>query len=209
MRQNLRQASQPDFVGAERYALARLEHDLPAALVYHSLTHTRDDVVPAVERLAGRAGVVGEALLLLRTAALFHDIGFIEQRAEHEAAGARIAAAVLPSLGFQPGQIATVLGMIMATRLPQSPHTLLEQLLADADLDVLGRDDFLVRNELLRAEFRAYGTVMSDAAWYSGQLSFLSQHRYWTHAAAELRGSGKRANVASLERALKRSLACS
>ena len=28
--------------------------------------------------------------------------------------------------------------MIMATRLPQSPHGLLQEILADADLDVLG-----------------------------------------------------------------------
>ena len=193
---------QPDLAGAERYALARLERELPAALVYHSLTHTRDDVVPAAERLALRAGLPGEALALLRTAALFHDLGFVERRSEHEAAGAQIAATVLPGLGYQPAQIGAIVGMIMATRLPQSPRTPLEQLLADADLDVLGRPDFLERNALLRAELAAYGAPVSDAEWYAGQLSFLRQHRYWTPMAEELRAAAKRQNIAALERIL-------
>ena len=43
---------QPDFKRARQYALERLERELPPTLIYHSLAHTRDDVVPAAERLA-------------------------------------------------------------------------------------------------------------------------------------------------------------
>lgn len=206
MEQNEWLNRQLDLAGAERYALARLARELPAALAYHSLAHTRDDVVPAAKRLALRAGLAGEALALLHTAALFHDIGFVERRSEHEAAGARIAAGVLPALGYQPAQVSAIVGMIMATRLPQSPRTPLEQLLADADLDVLGRPDFLERNALLRAELAAYAAPMSDAAWYRGQLIFLRQHRYWTPMADELRAVGKRQNIAALEHALAQAL---
>ena len=42
----------PDFQRAKQSALERLEQELPATLIYHCLAHTRDDVVPAVERLA-------------------------------------------------------------------------------------------------------------------------------------------------------------
>ena len=103
---------------------------------------------------------------------------------------------------FTTEQIGAIVGMIMATRLPQSPRTPLEQLLADADLDVLGRPDFLERNALLRAELAAYGAPVSDAEWYAGQLSFLRQHRYWTPMAEELRAAAKRQNIAALERIL-------
>jgi uncharacterized protein len=92
--------------------------------------------------------------------------------------------------------------MIMATRLPQTPHTLLECILADADLDVCGRDDFLALNRCLRAELAATGNVTSDREWYSEQLSFLRAHRYWTAAARYGRDQVKRANIAALERLL-------
>ena len=77
---------------ARRYALGRLERDIPDGLFYHSLAHTVSDVVPAAEFLAEREGVTGTALLQLRTAAWFHDVGFVELRVGHEAVGARLAA---------------------------------------------------------------------------------------------------------------------
>jgi uncharacterized protein len=194
--------TQPDFASARAYALARLEHELSPVLCYHSVTHTRDDVVVAVERLAAQEGVAGEALLLLRTAAYFHDLGFVEQREQHEAIGARVAAEALPRFGYRPEQITLIEDMILATRLPQTPHTPLECILADADLDVCGRDDFLALNRCLRAELAAAGSVATDREWYSGQISFLRAHRYWTAAARAARDEVKRTNIVALERLL-------
>ncbi len=187
---------QPDFEQARRYALERLEQELSLQLVYHSLWHTRDDVAPAAERLAALEGVTGEDLLLLKTAAFYHDIGFIERRVDHEEAGARIAAEVLPGFGYNPMQIELIRGMILATKVPQSPTTRLEQILADADLDVLGREDvFLLRLQNLRDELAAFGVVMTDEEWYNAQLKFLQAHRYFTPAARSLRDTQKKHNL--------------
>jgi uncharacterized protein len=188
-----------DYEHARQYAIERLTHELAGELTYHSIWHTCDDVVLAVERLAQRSGVVGDELLLLRTAAYYHDIGFIEQRDGHETVGVRIAEAILPQYGYTPNDVQIVSAAILATRLPQSPRTLLEQLLADADLDVLGRDDFMQRNDALRTELAFYGADVSDAAWYRGQIQFLSQHHYWTTAAIELRNPGKQHNLSVLQ----------
>jgi uncharacterized protein len=196
--------AQLDFEAARRYALQRLERDLPPACVYHSLAHTRDEVAPAAERLASLEGVAGEPLLLLRTAAYYHDIGLVRQRANHEAAGVEIAISALPHFDYNPGQIQAIGGMIMATRLPQSPRTALEALLADADLDVLGRNDFLRRNQALRAEIAAFGAAVDDVQWYQQQLRFIQAHRYWTAAARALRDAQKRANHAELLRLLEK-----
>lgn len=193
---------QLDFEAARRYALERLERELPPGCVYHSLAHTRDEVVPAAERLASLEGVAGEPLLLLRTAAYYHDIGLVRQRANHEAAGVAIAVAALPRFGYSPAQIQAIGGMIMATQLPQRPHTPLEALLADADLDVLGRPDFLHRNQALRAEIETFGAAVGDAQWYEEQLRFLRAHRYWTAAARALRDDQKHVNYAALQRLL-------
>ena len=192
----------PDFDQARRYVVTRLEQELPPQRVYHNVAHTRDEVAPAAERLAAAEGIQGEALLLLRTAAWFHDIGFIQQGLDHEVIGAQIAAQVLPRFGYSSDQIAAIRGMIMATRLPQSPSNLLEQILADADLDLLGCADFITRNYDLRAEMATYGQTMSDEEWYVSQLEFLQGHRYFTPAAHAQRAAGKVTNTQWLHQQL-------
>lgn len=189
----------PDFAAAQQYALERLERELDPRLCYHNLAHTRDDVLPAAERLAAIEGIHGEQLLLLRTAALFHDIGFTVVRHEHEQAGVQIMAGILPQFGYTPAQINRIGPVIMATRLPQTPHSGLAQVLADADLDLLGRADFLERNSDLRKELQAFGEQHSDAEWYANQLNFLSRHHYWTPAAHQLRDSQKAHNITLLQ----------
>jgi uncharacterized protein len=192
-----------DFAGARRYALDRLDRELPRSLHYHSLAHTHDDVLPAVERLAKYTGVAGGDLLLLRTAALFHDVGYVERVAGHELASARIAAEMLPHFGYLPAQIGAVAGMIRATRMPQAPRTALQALLADADLDGLGRDDFLPRSLDLWAELATLGAPTTERQWFGRQVAFLRGHRYWSRAARGARDAGKLRNIARLRELLE------
>jgi uncharacterized protein len=195
---------QSNFEQARTYALQRLQRELPPALTYHSLAHTRDDVAPATLRLAAAAGVAGEQRILLHTAAYYHDIGFVLQRIDHEAIGAQIAAEVLPDFGYSPEQIDLIHGMIMATKLPQSPRTILEQLMADADLDALGRTDFIIRNQALRDELAAFGAHWDDLAWAREQLWFVGSHEYWTDAARQVRGEQKRRNIELIREMIER-----
>ena len=191
------------FEKAKQYALQRLETELSSGLSYHNLMHTTTDVVPATEKLATGEGIQGEPLDLLLTAAWFHDLGFVEARDGHEMIAARIALEVLPGLGFSNEQIQTVRSIILATVLPQSPQTILEQIMADADLDVLGRDDFMLRNGNLRRELAAFGQEFTDWQWFSDQLRFLEIHAYFTASARALRDAGKAKNVATLKRKLE------
>lgn len=196
---------QPDFETARQYALDRLQRELSLLVTYHSLAHTVDEVAPAADHLAALEGVTGEDLLLLRTAALYHDVGFVEQHHDHEAGSARIAAAVLPGFGYTPAQIQAIVGMILATQLPQAPHTLLEQIMADADLGILGRPNYLPRNAALRAELAAFGLIMTDTQWYGNQLKFIRDHRYFTASARQLRDAQKQINVTAMAALLAQS----
>jgi uncharacterized protein len=190
-------------MGAMRYALSRLERELAPELTYHSLWHTVEDVLPAAQRLAVLMGVSPEDAQLLEIGAAYHDIGFVVGRQEHERAGAEIAAQVLPGFGFTSEQVAAVQGMILATRLPQSPRTPLEEILADADLDVLGREDSLARSQALHYELAAHGPLMGDTEWYRRQLRFFREHRYFTAAARSLREEGERRNIEAVETLLR------
>lgn len=197
----------PDYEGAKKYALERLRGELSPELSYHSLEHTLKGVVPALERLAALEGVQGEKLELLRTAAYFHDIGYVENCDHHEKIGAQIVERVLPRYGFTSDQIETIQMMILATELPQSPKNLLEMILVDADLDVLGRDDFLTTSIQLRAERAAQGIPSSEVEWFCSQLKFLQSHHYWTQAAKRLRDAKKRENIALLKKLIHESAA--
>ena len=188
-----------NFYGARAYVLMRLKMDLPSTYTYHSLWHTRDDVTPAAIALADALGINGEDKLLIRTAALYHDIGYLESRQEHEAVGVRMCKDVLPRFGYSASQIERIGGMIMATRLPQSPSNIYEQILADADLDSLGRTDFLTTSLALRSELETVGVVKNDLDWFTGQRTFLATHEYFTGAARVRRSDGKAKNIALLD----------
>ena len=191
------------FEQARRYAIHRLEHELSPALLYHGIAHTQDEVVPAVERLASMEGIQGESLSLLLTAAWFHDIGFVEQATHHEMIGARMALQVLPSFGYSDTEVEIVRWAILATALPQLPTSRLEEILADGDLDVLGREDFMQRNKDLRGELALLGKEFTDEEWYTRQLQFVAEHKYFTASARSSRNTQKSLNITELKLTLK------
>jgi uncharacterized protein len=199
----------PDFESARTYAIERLSNDLDPALVYHCLEHTRDEVTVVSANYAREYGVDEEELLLLKTAACFHDLGFLECREGHEKVSVRIAREVLPDYGYTPEQIDRIAEIIMATQLPQSPNSLLEQIIADADLDVFGREDFIERNRCLRQEMEAFGRQMSDAEWYAAQIRFAQAHEYFTEAARRKNSMRKSQNIAAMEALLEKAEATS
>jgi uncharacterized protein len=180
------------------WALQRLEADLLPNLHYHNFFHTSQDVIPAARQLAEDMELSDELVDLIVIAAAFHDIGFTQQYEDHEEAGVLIADRALPNFGVSAAQLELVRGMIRATKLPQSPNTVCEQILADADLDVLGRPDFLARNRCLRDEMALLGQVSGELAWFSTQLEFIDNHNYFTARARLRRDHGKRLNRASL-----------
>jgi uncharacterized protein len=196
--------NQPDFERAKQYVLGRLEKELPPDLYYHGIHHTRDDVLPAVERLARLEKLPAEETLLLRTAALYHDTGYMEDYYNNEEIGLRIAHETLPYFGYQPADIEVVGQIIMVTRLPQCPQNLMEQIICDADMDSLGRKDFFITSHRLRLELTIYDVPVSLRDWYPRQLEFLEAHRYWTAGAHHLRETGKQNNVNEIKQLLAR-----
>ena len=81
--------------------------------------------------------------------------------------------------------------MIMATKIPQSPKNHLEEIICDADLDYLGRDDFFVIGDKLFAELSMYGIIDSENDWNKLQVTFLEKHHYFTKTALKNRKSKK------------------
>jgi uncharacterized protein len=190
----------PDFEAAKNYSLDRLTRELPAFLTYHCLTHTSEEVVPAARRIALIEGVGEEDLLLVTTAAWYHDLGFVQKVVGHELISIEFACQVLPDFHYSRQQIDRIAGMILATRLPQSPQNRLEEIVVDADMDVLGRVDFMKRNNDLRLEMAAMGIQNTDEYWFRMQVAFLQAHHYFTNAAHFLRNEVKQKNIEMMAR---------
>jgi uncharacterized protein len=149
----------------------------------------------AAALLAEGEGISDEDTLLLSTAALLHDTGFLVSRDEHEAYSCRLARELLPQYGFTPAEVESICDMVIATRLPQSPKTRLAEILCDADLDYLGRDDFSVLSDRLYRELLNDGLVKDQDEWNRQQADFMGSHRYFTKTAINLRQMGQQHHI--------------
>lgn len=183
---------------AKRFILRKLKNDLPKHLSYHSVEHVKD-VLDAVKTIGESEGVKGEEMKLLMTAALFHDTGFLKGPKDHETVSCTIARKHLPEFGYSKEQIEKICGMIMATRIPQTPHNHLEQILADADLDYLGRDDFWKIGNKLFDELSVYGIIHDENEWNKLQVKFLEAHNYFTQTAIHTRKAKKDTYLAEIK----------
>ena len=183
------------FQKAKAFILDKLEKELPKELTYHTLAHV-NDVCSAAENIASLERVDEYEMKLLLTGALFHDAGFISGPDCHEEESCRIAARYLPGYNYSPEEIDRVCGIIMATKIPQSPKNHLEEIICDADLDYLGRDDFFPISDGLRTEFTNAGLVNNENDWNKLQVKFFEHHHFFTKTAIELRKQKKEQHLA-------------
>jgi len=183
---NLNLFSQIKFHQAESEILGKLEKALPDNLYYHNINHTIE-VCEAAERIALNEGIISDDLFVLRTAALYHDAGFIEKYQNNEILGAKMARKDLPKHGYSVQQIDKIEELIMVTFATKQPKTLLEKVLRDADLDYLGRHDFHKRSEQLMKELVERDMVRSPEHWDELQEKFLESHEFHTESTKKLR----------------------
>ena len=181
------------FVKAKEYILKKLDLELSKELKYHNIKHILD-VYQASIKYAELESLSEEETVLLKTASLFHDSGFIIQAENHEAISCTIAEEILPEFEYNSEQIEKIKGMIMATKIPQTPNNHLEKILADADLDYLGRADFEEISERLFQELK----LASRNEWNKIQISFFQKHSYFTPSAKQLRNDKKQENLVQI-----------
>lgn len=200
---NLHHYSSINYYKAERFILRKLETELSNKLHYHSIEHTKD-VVQAVERLALSENVTDEGLFLLKTAASYHDAGFVEQYDKNEPIGVNMASEILPKYGYTPEHIEIIKELIFVTSVPHKPKNQLEEIICDADLDYLGRDDFHEIADRLRKELREHGRLDSDRKWDEIQVHFLTQHTFFTKTSQRIRDPKKTQNLQEIKNRLQR-----
>lgn len=188
-----------EFEKVKNFIDGFLRSGLPSVIFYHDYFHTMD-VLNACIVLAKAENITDQnELIILKTAALFHDSGFVNAYNGHEEEGCLIAKKNLPGFQYSQKQIDTICSLIMATKVPQNPVTHLEKILCDADLDYLGRDDYSFTAGKLFNEWKSKGKINSEKEWIKLQINFLESHHYWTNSAISKGQNKKEINLRKLK----------
>jgi predicted metal-dependent HD superfamily phosphohydrolase len=178
--------------------LTRIASDIYQELPYHNFYHALD-VWSVTKEYGILTRISEEERFVLESAALLHDIIYVANANDNEEKSAELAKYLLPRLGYSNPQIEKIKDLIMATKWPTNPKNFLEQIICDADLDNLGREDFFERSVYLLKEWG----ITKDKKWYDQQAGLLKNNHYYTKIANKLRGKGKAENIKRLEKLLQ------
>lgn len=181
-----------------RTILDILNTKLSKDLHYHGVHHTLDALDSCKIYLKYNEVSVHDAKLL-RLGVLFHDIGFTETNLEHEQKSSEIAKRLLNNYNFPKDDIQIIVDLILCTKIPQQPKTLLERIICDVDLDYLGRPDFYEISDQLFRELKALSVINNIDEWNKIQINFLEAHTYHTDFAIRNRQPNKEQRIKELK----------
>ena len=190
------------YILLRKKAFKILKSKLSDDLYYHGFQHTLD-VLNNCNQYIKREKIDEYNAKLLRIGALLHDIGFTVSNVNHEDEGVKIAQKLMEDFGFSKKDFHIVKGLILATRIPQTPKNYLEKIICDADLDYLGRSDFYKISNYLFKELKAYSIIKNQKEWDLAQIKFLEAHKYHTDFALRNRQPKKEERIAELKNLIK------
>ena len=164
-------------------------------LLYHNLKHT-ESVASYAKQIAHHYQLSERDYFIVVASAWLHDLGYALERANHEAKGAEAAAIFLRNLGLESVDIDAIKGCILATKLPQDPHNLLEEIVCDADLYHLGTSHFSELSKTMRKEAEESAHIkISKDEWRIKTINFLESHTYHTEYVKLLLNDQKQKNL--------------
>ncbi|MDB9781832.1 DUF5706 domain-containing protein [Winogradskyella sp.] len=186
------------IIAVEKYVITYLNNNLDASFVYHNVAHTQR-VVKKVDELTTESTLTDTEKQQLKIAAWFHDIGFTKTIEDHEKESVTIATAFLESHNISIEHINTISELILATHIDYKPKTKLEGYIKDADCAHLSSKNYEDYASLLRKEWElTLGKKISKTDWIQENISFLTNHTFFTDLAAKKWEKRKGKNLANL-----------
>ena len=188
----------------EAYVSQYINTQVEARYAYHDLQHTLNVVKASVE-LSNYFSLSEVEHEMLRLAAWFHDIGYDEGPDNHEKRGAEHARRFLAQRNYPEEAIHKIEACILATKMPTTAKSTLEQILCDADLNHLGKKNYWERCSRVRQELnQTKDLIMSDQEWVDFELEFMTKHQWYTSAAKALFDKRKKKHLGQLIKQKKR-----
>jgi len=186
------------IIKAEEFVTNYLNENLDASFVYHNIAHTQR-VVNKLNELIEDVELSDNEKEQLLVAAWFHDTGFTKSTDDHEQEGVKIATEFLKSENASEETIKNVSKIIMATQMHYEPKNTLEGLIRDADCAHLSSKNYGDYTSLLRKEWElTLGKKVSKSEWLQENITFISNHRFYSPQAAAKWEKRKGKNLANL-----------
>ena len=183
---------------AENYVVGYLNENLDPKFVYHNLAHTQR-VVDKVKELTEGGPLSEDEKSLLLVAAWFHDTGFTKTIEGHEKESVQIATSFLKSKAVEDNTIEMISNIILATQMGYEPKNELERIIRDADCAHVSSKNYDEFASLLRKEWElTQDKFISKPDWVSDNISFLTNHTFYTDVAASKWEKRKGKNLAHL-----------
>lgn len=184
-------------ISMKEFIINLLKDKLPATYYFHDYVHTLYVLDKAIE-IATHENCSEKDMELIIAAALWHDVGYINIYKGHEEESCKMARQYLPAYNFSGTDIDTICGMIMATKIPQSPQNKLEEIIADADLEYLGTSDATSLAGQLFKEQQSLNPLLTEEQWNQTQIAFLKKHHYFTKYCRETKEPVKKGYLQTL-----------
>ena len=184
----------------EEYVTGLFEQMHAPALVFHNLEHTQN-VVKHTQEIAGHYKVTEDEMLILFSAAWFHDTGHLfTEPATHESMSCEIMRKFMKDHIDDEKIIEQIQECIMATKLPRNPKNLLQQIICDADTYHLGTKEFKDTNKRAFEECSMRRGENDVEKFNEETIAMLKTHHFYTNYAKELLNERKEKNMKKLQK---------
>lgn len=188
------------LTAVEEHITQFFKEKVPKKYVYHDITHTQD-VVRSCRQIGLAFGLPIDDLENLQIAAWFHDTGYDKGPENHEERSWEYAAEFLKQYNLKPETLEVIKGCIKATKVPQRPIGLLQQIICDADLSHLGEKSYWMRTARVRQELIVtHNKLMTEDEWLEFELTFMLGQNYHTDVAKEMFQKRKMKHIVQLRK---------
>lgn len=171
----------------------------PFRMYFHNLKHTYE-VFEAAQEITNATELDADSTIILKLAALLHDTGYIYQYNGHEERSKVVAGNFLLQNGCDMELIERVIGCIEATKIPQEPKNIEEQIICDADLFHFSRSDYFEYAANLKKEWESHlNSNFTDHQWAEINLQVLKKHIYFTTYGQTVLQPLKAQNISALQ----------
>lgn len=187
----------------ENYVTGLYETLQDDTLAFHNLKHTQN-VVDRTKEIAGHYHVNEKEMLILYTAAWFHDTGYLfTEPSKHEVMSADVMKKFMLDHTNDTELIKEVEQCIMATKSPRNPTNLLQQIICDADTYNFGTKEFKDTNKRVLKETKLKTGAVDKKEFYTGTIKMLEQHEFYTTYCKDLLSVTKELNMKKLKKKLQ------
>jgi predicted metal-dependent HD superfamily phosphohydrolase len=188
---------------SSEYVIKLLNEQLSPQFTYHNLAHTRD-VFEAVIELGVNSNLPADDFELIQIAAWFHDTGFTKGYIDHEHNSAVIAETFLVTTGYDNDKISRIKETILMTEKGNSPVSVTDKIIRDADILHIGKEDFYSRSLTLKAEWETVDNKQyTEMEWIQSSLDFINRTFFYSDYAKSKYEAGRQKNITFLNELIR------